>query len=280
MLSFSERYGFSQPKSVIQIDSMDDDLRNSLWNALFVFYFDGITSQTSEKNTAIMGFTKFYWLRYLKWPIDKFPYKGSEQFSILRDRYFKYQWNEVYDFIQIIANDYDDLDQNQKFMHYCNFILEQELSGYRFVSGVIARITSEEEISSIEQAIASSPNPVSIHLQQALALFSDRTSPDYRNSMNSSISALESVCRIIASEPKDNWGIVIKQVKVKLGLHPALAGTIDKMFGWASDADIRHGSPNEPTLDFDDAKLMLVSCSAFINYLISKATKAGMKLQL
>jgi len=37
-MQFSERLGFKQPKGIIQIDSMDDELRNSLWNALSIFY--------------------------------------------------------------------------------------------------------------------------------------------------------------------------------------------------------------------------------------------------
>ncbi|MGQ9708742.1 MAG: AbiJ-NTD4 domain-containing protein, partial [bacterium] len=35
---------------------------------------------------------------------------------------------------------------------------------------------------------------------------------------------------------------------------------------------------DEPNLSFEDAKFMLVSCSAFINYLITKAAKAGIKI--
>ncbi len=34
---FSQRKGLKPVKSIIQIDSMDTDLRNSLWNALSIF---------------------------------------------------------------------------------------------------------------------------------------------------------------------------------------------------------------------------------------------------
>jgi hypothetical protein len=36
---------------------------------------------------------------------------------------------------------------------------------------------------------------------------------------------------------------------------------------------------NEPNLNFEDAKFMLVSCSAFINYIISKASRAEIKIE-
>lgn len=34
---FSQRKGLKPVKSVMQIDSMDSDLRNGLWNGLFIF---------------------------------------------------------------------------------------------------------------------------------------------------------------------------------------------------------------------------------------------------
>ena len=36
MLSFSQRMGLKPIRTQIQIDSMDDDLRNSLWNNLTI----------------------------------------------------------------------------------------------------------------------------------------------------------------------------------------------------------------------------------------------------
>lgn len=59
-------------------------------------------------------------------------------------------------------------------------------------------------------------------------------------------------------------------------MHPALKGSFEKLYGYTSDAEgIRHALLDEPNLDFEDAKFMLVSCSAFVNYLKAKAAKAG-----
>jgi len=44
------------------------------------------------------------------------------------------------------------------------------------------------------------------------------------------------------------------------------------MYGYTSDADgIRHKLLDEATIDFEDAKFMLVSCSAFVNLLRARA---------
>lgn len=62
-------------------------------------------------------------------------------------------------------------------------------------------------------------------------------------------------------------------------MHPALKGAFEKLYGYTSSAKgIRHALLDEPNLGFEDAKFMLVSCSAFVNYLKSKAAKAGINL--
>jgi len=40
---------------------------------------------------------------------------------------------------------------------------------------------------------------------------------------------------------------------------------------------IRHSLLNEPNVDFEDAKFMLVACCAFVNYLISKMPIFGIE---
>ena len=49
---------------------------------------------------------------------------------------------------------------------------------------------------------------------------------------------------------------------------------IKKIYGYTSNGDgIRHALLEEDSLEYEDALYMLVSCSAFVNYLISKFEK-------
>jgi len=50
-------------------------------------------------------------------------------------------------------------------------------------------------------------------------------------------------------------------------------------FTTSAEDGIRHASIKQAEVDFDTAKFMLVSCSAFVNYLIAQSAKAGMKLE-
>ena len=48
---------------------------------------------------------------------------------------------------------------------------------------------------------------------------------------------------------------------------------LKSLYGYTSDAEgIRHALSDVPTLDAADAKFMLVTCAAFMTYLIQKTT--------
>jgi hypothetical protein len=118
-------------------------------------------------------------------------------------------------------------------------------------------------------------------MKRALDLLADRKSPDYRNSIKESISAVEAICSLVAGSSSATLGQALKELEKKksVDMHPALKGAFDKLYGYTSDAEgIRHALLKESNLDFEDAKFMLVSCSAFINYLRAKSAKAGIKL--
>jgi hypothetical protein len=287
MKSFSQRKGLEPIKSVVQIDSMDDDLRNGLWNALTIYDWDSLkpvhplrmmNSRSPSKRKDVEILVNRLWLHYFKEPIDTLEGSWRDIPYRIKKYFFSCLWNKVYDFIEFVANNYPDQDVNSKFTKHCNFFLERELSAYRFVGGKITQITSEEEIGEIEKALKDAPKPVDIHLKTALDKLSDRKSPDYRNSIKESISAVEAICKQISGNPKAMLDQALEELQKKTSLHPALKKAFSSLYGYSSDAEgIRHALLDEPNLDFEDAKFMLVSCSAFVNYLITKSSKVGIK---
>ena len=104
-------------------------------------------------------------------------------------------------------------------------------------------------------------------------------SPDYRNSIKESISAVEAACRVLAGKPKAQLTDLLRKVKDTVGLHPALEKAFVSMYGYTSDEQgVRHSLLDESNLTFEDAKFMLVSCAAFVNYLRAKAARSGLGL--
>lgn len=279
---FSQRKGLKPTKTEIQIDSMDSDLRNRLWNALTRYYW-------SQCGWNIQGFHYAYkdlellrnriWHSHFKAPFHTMGSSWDDALREITEHFFGCEWYEVYDFIEFAAYNYPNAETNQRFTDQCNSILEEEISAYRFVGGRITQITSEEEISEIEEALATPPKPVQTHLKKALDLLSDKKAPDYRNSIKESISAVESMCNKITGSKKATLGKCLDKIDSKMPTHGALREAFDHLYGYASSEEgIRHGSIEESEVDFDIAKFMLVSCSAFVNYLVSKASKAGIEI--
>ena len=186
---------------MLQKDSMDEDLRNRLWNVTSAFLVKiGDTGRyVDDTPPNLLAIVRPLWHRFLGSPFDTIPHDRRESYKHLRKYFFECHWNEVYDFIELFATSLQDYDRHQVFITSCNHVLEREVSAYRFVGVQIADLTSAEEIESIEQAMdLSGPlKPVSAHLGQALKLLADRKAPDYRNSIKESISAVESVCKLL-----------------------------------------------------------------------------------
>jgi hypothetical protein len=152
-----------------------------------------------------------------------------------------------------------------------NLILEEEKSGYRMVDGQFTPITNEKEIESIEETIDYGYKSVSEHMKNALTLYSNRKSPNYKSSIIESIHAVESMCRFITGE--STLGKALKKLKNKgVEINPRLETAFEKIYAYTNE-EVRHGSDDMKYSESEVAKYMLVSCSAFVNYLIEKYSK-------
>ena len=284
---FSHRRGLKAVREVIQTESMDADLRNGLWDALTVYFWPSGARATDwlPATEKLHRLCQSIWHSYFKWPLDTLPTHWPEAHETIRRYFFECAWNEVYDFLEFCANNQVSpyTSTNPAFMTFCNAILERELSAYRFVGGRIVEITSEAEIAEVEEAQQSTGalKPVTRHLDRALALLADRDAPDYHNSIKEAISAVEAMCNLIAGSSSATLGHALRELdrKSTVVMHPALRGAFERLYGYTSNAEgIRHALLDEPNLDFEDAKFMLVSCSSFVNYLKAKSAKAGIQL--
>ncbi len=282
MSLFSQRKGLKPGKKALQIGSLDNETIIAIWNILTIVYFNVMRHQyySLSSDSQMATFIQRLWMNYFKMPIDSIDDRGMSTYREIKDYLFSCEWNEVLDFIEFAAKNFPNASKNQDFVKGIDRIFKTEVVGYRFIGEEIVGITSEEEITEIEEALDIPLNPVAIHLRKALELLSDRKSPDYPNSIKESISAVEAICQQITGKKGATLGQALKEIKKKVELHPALESAFSKLYGYTSSADgIRHALLEESNLDFEDAKFMLVSCSAFINYLTVKSSKAEIKLK-
>jgi hypothetical protein len=265
---FSQRYKFKPIKDVVQIESMDDDLRNSLWSALKTHYWDAARfGYPNYGNVELKYLCTQLWFNFFKKPIDTLPDEWTVVNSMLRGIFFKFEWYEVYDFIEFIVQTHDETIRNENFIDRCNRFLEREVSAYRFVGNQITRIVSSEEMGAVEDALRVKLPPVREHLNRALTMLADRKKPDYRNSIKESISAVEALVKTVTKSDRGTLGELLSVMERQGRLHPALKSAFSKLYGYTSDADgIRHALMDEDRVTFEEAKFMLVTCSAFTNY--------------
>ena len=156
-----------------------------------------------------------------------------------------------------------------------NLIMKQEYVGYRLLNGRAMPITDDQEISEIKEVSTSKYTEVKQHINKALGFLSDRQSPDYANSIKESISAVERMCSIIIGKPTTLGDALKKLEDSGVATHPALKSAFMKLYGYTSDASgIRHsGELGGKESTFEEAKFMLVSCCAFVNYLTGLLAK-------
>lgn len=156
----------------------------------------------------------------------------------------------------------------EEYLKEMNNAFKKNYVGYRFTGNVITPITNETEIEEILKAQEN--KRVSVHIEKAKEFLSNRKNPDYENSIKESITAVELMCNKNTNSEKSTLGDALKLIEKKgISIHPALKSAFDNLYGYTSDASgIRHaGSIGGPEATFEEARYMLVSCSAFINYL-------------
>lgn len=286
---FSDTTGISPRNNTIQLEEFDDDTRTKISNKLFQvleivfdnphdFYYDyGFDNNISNSFCKDLYNDVFCQRNTLR---SGYSFDWRKVFETIHEVLADATYNEVLDIVEYTCRWLDSsIKQHKGFMFpVFNQLFEQEYVGYRFVNGRIIAISDKTEIGAIEEACRNPVEGCRAQLQKALDFLADRENKDYKNSIKESISAVESICQVIVNNEKATLGEALKQLESNgLAIHPSLKQAFLKLYGYTSDqGGIRHAEGMfESDVSFEEAKFMLVSCSAFINYLISEMGKGG-----
>lgn len=283
---FSEAHGMGSCNTQMQLDDLDDRTRNILFNIVS----DSLIEQF--KNACNYGYGDLYkeedflyrgisTLVLGEKTIPNKHYKIIDVIAVSEQIFSNAVYNEVFDYLEVLCRlRYNDSEKEYKknFHQEINMIFEHEYVGYRFVDGRIVPITDENEIKSIEDACSGEFEGPRTHIKKAVGFIADRERKDYKNCIKESISAVESICSIIVGNDKATLPDALKILKKNnLKIHPVLEVALIKLYAYTSDENgIRHAEGLfENDVTFEEAKFMLVSCSAFVNYLIANYGKVG-----
>lgn len=291
---FSHKNNMNNIYDYIQIDSLSSRTRNLIFDVIKLL--DDILPYKVNKSNGTGGwytstiydkrneFIKYYYTELLSLTELDIPKSNSIYDDKYSDKMFlksikeniqQCEYNEVFDLIIGIYNFLLDKDKKTRinFVKNINIVFRKENVNYTLIEGSIVDIVNKEELKSLEDLINSKYNNVSGHISKAISLLYNKEKPDYENSIKESISAVEAMCQIITENDKATLGQALKILKKDI--HPALNAAFDKLYGYTSDVGgIRHanGLGNEKST-FAEAKYMLLSCSAFVNYLLEESNK-------
>ena len=289
-MRFSDRIGITKVSLELYVDSIPDSLRNSIWNFILELY--PLSAHDDEKRKLCLYLAK----HFRKSRVDEVPSRSWDVSEWLQSYYFSLPWHQVYNLVEFLVKHHyfivhhvSGFQVEQRKLNSLkegmesrfNHIFEMERSGFSFIGGVLSPITDQVELdavaTSLDQLNEAKLAGAKKHIQTALELFSKRPTPDYRNSIKESISAVESVAKIIGTKDGDGISLALKVLSDKVNLHGALKSAFEKLYGFTSDDDgIRHAIIDDPSVGFDEAKYMIVSCSAFCSYLLGKAQSADL----
>lgn len=265
MKSFSERMGYKEEKGV-QFESLDQEIRNRIFNVLNTRIENLYNKDQMYKYMA----DEFFKVRH--------DYHYSHYAKKLEGLILEGEWHQIYSCIEFFATFADTASGVQNRYTFdvdINYVLKSEVAGYRLVDGIITPITDSNEIETISNSLNTVYDAVNTHMKKALSFFSDRESPDYENSIKESISAVESIACIIVGNDRAVLSSALDRLTQKgVRIHEAQKKAFKNLYGYTSDENgIRHAGIDFNGATLEDAKFMLVSCSAFVHYLIEKYNK-------
>lgn len=285
---FSHRHGIISSQPVMVKDTISSDVINAIGSCYDILChgFNDIYYRHGryEKLFLQQDIEREIWIHFANRRLSEFEREDNRYYLVFNELLTSHTltWNRILDLVEFVCKwisvnitNYSYLeDLLKEFESNLNQEFERLDYGYRIVNHCVTDITSDEEINAINEAINNSVDNVSRHLQSALKHYSFRPNPDVRNSIKESISAVEAVCRDLTGE--DTLGKALKHLEDNgVVIHKMLKDEFTKFYVYTNDpgSGIRHALMDTdetyvPSLD--EAYYMLVSCSAFVNYLRRK----------
>lgn len=275
MNTFSERYGYVTPRTAFIKEDMPVEVINAVYNCFedlkvkydgYMYYSYSVLERNVWRFFLNRKFSdSIYGCDILAKYISTLENPWYKKLDLL-EYVLKYMTSESEE-----KNNPKGMKLCHYFSHCLNLEFERLYYGYRIVDNFVVPITNEMEIEAVEKALSESRDNIQVHLSEALKLFSDREHPDFRNSIKESISAVEALCRELTGE--ETLGKALKKLKDNgITIQTQLEEAFKKLYVYTNQPDtgIRHCLMDDDATyhpSYNEAYFMLVSCSAFINYL-------------
>jgi len=211
--------------------------------------------------------------------IDHTPENAFEVRRQLGQHWLECDWPEFFDLLEFVVGLVlpQRGDDRSAGFEQMNELLEQQGCAYRFISERLAPLTNPTEMAEVARAAESAIPAVGSHIRDALKLLPPHDNPNPRISVKEAISAVEAALKNLTGTPSATLTSALPDFERKYGaFHPALRAGLEKLYAYTSDEKgIRHALVDETSnVTVDDARFMIVACSAFANYLVALASRS------
>lgn len=274
--TFSRRYGYTPPPVQGEREELSQEARLRLWN---IFYSDFCQPNTirvphsTDQDFTPLGkmFLRGVWTEFFHQRLDYYP-GYSVVLGQIAEHFEKGIWHFPFDIWEgIFECQPPPVPVPDMSAANIREALARENTAYTFVGRRFVDRMRPEEVQSVEKVLRSPIEGIREHFTTALQFLSDRENPDYRNSIKESISAIEAACKHLCGSQKGDLNAALDRLHSQRPLHQALKNAISTLYGWTSDdSGIRHAIKDANKVERADAQFMLVTCSAFVNYLFER----------
>jgi len=272
-MPFSEREGIV-PQREYRSD-IDQRTRNAIYNQIheFLNWSDFACCHRPSSEAYDVVYKHHFWAEFLSKPVDEYENREFLKPMLIRDN----PWWRVFEFVEYILDqcaccyDWDELsdiyskERADSLAHKINSILGRARVNYKISGNKFVPCFPELEQHEVEKSHNTGSEGVNHHIEKALGCLGYKN-PDFGGAIRESIHAVESIAKEITGKEKS-----LNALTQGLKLHPDLTTALNELYNWTSKDGIRHGKSGKPlSVNQDTARFMLVTCSAFVNYIIAR----------
>jgi hypothetical protein len=260
--SFSQRHGYKDFCTAMQVEALDERTRTDLWNMLI---YPRYLNQNYPDTDGLV-----IWCNHLALPRNEYTINHlAGRLDVLLETG---EWYEVYDLLEFLVS-HTRGSKREETTAIVNNLLALNRAGYRIIDALIVPVTAAEDLESIEAAAASPLTNAAEHIKKAVALFAVRDNPNFAKAIQEATSGAEAAAHVLAYAQGQTLVDSLNFVEKKLPstLHPALIGGWKMLYGFTGDSGgIRHAAKGDSVSpDQDVALYFIVTCSAFVNLVTS-----------
>jgi AbiJ N-terminal domain 4 len=265
---FSQRIGARQPPKS-GLEEASAELRTALWNVLYKPAFP----EDDQHRERALAHARAMW-NHRGWRTDHVPLLPYQMRETLAAEWFSCRWAEFFDLVEftarLLATSFPPT--RQQWFEMLNRILESKGCAYRFIAERLIPLTNTAEATEVARGAESGIPTVAAHIRAALTLLPPNVGANPRESIKESISAVQAALQHLTGSPSATLTEGVAAFEAKHGpFHPSLRRGLSTLYGYVTDkSGAHHALIEEPAaVTSDDARFMLVTCSAFANYLVT-----------